>query len=404
MNINLFLAYRFIRSKKHSNFFSLTTTFSILGIAVGVTVLILTLQILAGFENSIFTTATNFDSDIKITGYSNRNINYNNEVKSKIEKIIGRDLVSVEPFLSKYTLVKSKSNSDGAIITGLSGKQTIANISKFVRRGKPRLGNHRIIIGQTLAERLGIKINDKITVFALKNDKIPDMKNPPNIENFYVSGIFQVGMPYYDDSFCFISKRDAESLFEIRNEISGLNIYIKDVNKAESYSAELKKALPYPYYSRSIFAIHMNIFVWLELQKKPIPIVLTAIVLVAVFNIVGALFILVLQRKKSIGILRTLGYRGKTITNVFVLQGFVIALLGVSLGALLTLLLTYIQDQYSIVSLPGNIYFIDTLKIAASPFYYVIVTAGTLAVALFASWIPSKFASKISPISAIRNE
>ncbi len=404
MNINLFLAYRFIRSKKHSNFFSLTTTFSILGIAVGVTVLLLSLQILDGFEKLIFTTATNFDSDIKITGYSNHNIDYTKEIKNNIKKVVGKDLISIEPFLSKYTLVKSKSNSDGAIITGLSGGKTIKNISKFIIFGNAALGNNKIIIGKTLADRLRININDKITLFALKNDKIPDANNPPNIENFIVSGIFQVGMPYYDETFGFISQDNAENLFDISQQISGLNIYIKDVNKADLYSNKLKKVLPYPYFPRSIFAIHRNIFVWLELQKKPIPIVLTAIVLVAVFNIVGALFILVLQRKKSIGILRTLGYNGKTISRIFLIQGFVIAMLGVILGLFLSFVISVIQNKFSVVTLPGEIYFIDNLKIALSPYYYMLVALGTLLVGLLAAWIPSKFASKITPISAMRNE
>ncbi len=403
MNLNFYLAYRFIRSKKRANFFSLTTSVSIIGIAIGVTVLLLSLQILDGFENTIFSSATNFDSDIKITGYSNKNIDYSEKLKKIIHQIIGDDLVATEPFLSKYTLVKTKANSDGAIITGLAGDETLRNISKFIVTGKANLRSNNIIIGKNLADRLKVKVNDRITIFALRNDKIPDADNPPNIENFEVSGIFQVGMPYYDDSFCFISQTNARKLFELPNKISGLNIYIKDINKAEYYSNELKRILPYPYYPRSIYAIHRNIFVWLELQKKPIPIVLTAIVLVAVFNIVGALFILILRRKKSIGILRTLGYRGKTLTNIFVIQGAFITFLGILSGVLLSLLLTYLQNRFNIVSLPGDIYFINKLSISVTPFYYIVVSVATLIIGTFASWVPSKFASKISPISAIRN-
>ncbi len=403
MNLNFYLTYHFIRSKKKYSFFSLITTVSIIGIAIGVTVLLLALQILDGFEASIFNSATNFDSDIKITGFSNRNLENSRKIKKQIKTVVGSELVSIEPFLSKYTLVKSKTNSDGVIITGINGKKTIENISKFIISGKTNLGNNRIIIGKGVAEKMQLKVNDKVTIFALRNDKTPSNENPPNIELFTVAGIFYIGMPYYDDSFAFTSFKDATKLFSINDKISGYNIFIRNINIADKLSQKLKRSLPYPYYSRSIFDVHRNIFVWIELQKKPIPIVLAAIILVAAFNIIGALFILVLQRKKTIGILRTLGFRSSTISNVFLLQGLIITTLGILLGWFLTILLTLIQNFYHIVKLPGDIYFISDLHIALSWQYYFIVAFGTFVIGLLSSWVPSKFASKITPISAIKD-
>jgi len=403
LNLNFYLTYHFIRSKKKYAFFSLITTFSIVGIAIGVTVLLLALQILDGFEASIFNSATNFDSDIKITGFSNRNLDNSGNIKNKIRRIVGVELVNIEPFLSKYTLVKSKANSDGIIVTGIDGKETLTNISKFMISGKTNLRNNHIVIGKGIAERMQLKVNDKVTIFALRNDKTPSNENPPNVEIFTVSGIFYLGMPYYDNSFAFTSFKDAANLFDIRNKISGYNIFIKDINKADKISRKLKGSLPYPYYSRSIFDIHRNIFVWIELQKKPIPIVLTAIILVAAFNIIGALFILVLQRKKTIGILRTLGFKRNTISKVFLLQGLIITLFGIISGWLLTIVLTLLQNIYHIVKLPGDIYFINNLNIAFAWQYYLIVALGTFIIGFLASWVPSKFASKITPISAIRD-
>jgi lipoprotein-releasing system permease protein len=402
LNNNFFIAYRLIKSKRY-NFFSLTTIISILGISVSVAILILSLQILDGFENTIFSSAAKIDSQIKITGYGRQNLNDNEKIETAINKTLGKNLAAKEKFISKYAVVKSKTNSDGAIVTGVSGKKTLANLRGFLTSGEvPAKGE--IALGKTLAEKLAVKPGDKITIFALRNDKIPDAENPPNIVQYTVSGVFETGMPYYDNSLAFISFADGRELFGMNEKISGWNIFLNTTerNEIELLAERLRKALPYPYYARSIFSIHRNIFIWLELQKKPIPVVLSAIVLVAALNIVGALFLLVLQRKKTIGILRTLGYKKSQIGEIFLFQGGAIATLGIFGGIILAAALTYAQNQFQIVQLPGDIYFIDKLTIASKAGYYILVSFATAVIALLISLVPSRFAKQISPVNAIR--
>ncbi len=404
LNNNVFIAYRLIKSKKH-NFFSFTTVIAIAGIAVSVAILILSLQILDGFENTIFSSAARIDAQIKITAFGKQNLKPDAKTEQNIKRKLGNLFAACEPFISKYTVVKSRKNSDGAIITGIKGETTFENLKKFIVDGTVKLSGEKIVLGKLLAEKLSVKCGDKITVIALKNDKIPDAENPPNIMRFAVSGIFEIGMPYYDDSFAFVSFENARTLFGSGNKISGYNIFLKTQERAkiENAVASLKEILPYPYYVRSIFAVHRNIFVWLELQKKPIPVVLSAITLVAMLNIIGALFLLVLKRFKTIGILRVLGYSKKQIRIIFLLQGGFISLSGIAIGVLSALALTAAQNSCQIVSLPGNIYFMDTLKIGTDLFYYLLIALGAQVVGIATSLIPSKFAADISPVNAIRN-
>ncbi len=404
MNNNLFIASRFIKSKK-SKFFSLTTVIAIAGIAVSVAILILSLQILDGFENTIFTSAAKIDAEIKITAYGNGNLSPDKTIENEIKKTASKDFLSLEKFVSKYSVVKSRKNSDGLMIVGIGGKRTENNLKKFLVGEKFDLSSGKIIIGKEIAEKLGVKIGERITIFALRNDQIPDEENPPNIMQFQVSGIFEIGMPYYDASFGFISFDDAQKLFELKGNFSGYNLFLKtrEVNKIEALAAKLRDKLPYPYFPRSIFSVHRNIFVWLELQKKPIPIALSAIVLVAMMNIIGALFLLVLRRKKTIGILRTLGFKKSQIAKIFIFQGGFISVFGIALGVVISVLLTYLQNNFQIVMLPGDIYFMDKLIIASKPFYYLLVVLSATALGVLISFVPAAFASRISPVNAIRN-
>jgi len=399
----LFIAFRLIKSKK-LKFFSLTTNIALIGIAISITVLILAFQILDGFEKSIYDFSSSIDSQIKITAYGNQSIEKNNLIRQRVTNTIGNQLESMEKFIAKYAVIKSKYNSDGALVIGLNNGKTLEHLSSFIINKKQRNSNFTII-GKKLAEKLNVTIGDKITFFALQNDEVSTFDNPPNIEQLRVTGIFETGMPYYDGDFVFISYPNAENLFAMNNKITGYNVFLKtnDENTIEKLSAKLRDKLPYPYYVRSVFSIHRNIFVWLDLQKKPIPIVLSAIVLVAMLNIIGALFLLVLKRKRTIGILRTLGFPLKKVRLIFLLQGAFISFSGIFLGVLISLIVTYLQNNYQLISLPGNIYFMDKLIISTKIIYYLLIPVFSFATGILISLLPANFGAKISPVNAIRN-
>lgn len=405
MSLTLFLLKRYIKSKKESRFISTISIITAAGIALGVTVVIMALTILGGFEKVVSEKIIDLNSHIKISSFGNRNLPGPSTVIPGIEEAFQNDLQKIEPFISKLAIIKSGKYTEGLTLIGLDENNIISTLQKFLKEGS--FNNLKteipgIIIGRKLAEKLFIKIGDKVTIFSLHGNQIPSIDNPPSIEQFYVAGIFESGMSEYDDLNAYINLSEASKLFGMEDGISGYNIKVNDITIIDSLAEKLQDKLGYPYYVRTIFKVHQNIFTWLELQKKPIPIILGLIIFVAVFNIIGTLLMIVLERTNTIGILRSLGMRRKTIVRIFLLHGFYLTIIGVFIGNLLAYFLSIIQDRFDIISLPEKIYFVTRVPISIDLNNYLIVTAVTVVISFLASFIPAKVASKIKPISAIR--
>ena len=262
--------------------------------------------------------------------------------------------------------------------------------------------SQNIIIGKKIADKLFLDVGDKVTVFALHNDQIPSPDNLPSIEKFTVSGIFESGMAKYDDLYAYTSLKSAQNLFAIGDDITGYDIKLGDISKIDSLTRHLERTLRYPHSVRSIYQIHRNIFTWIELQKEPIPIVLALIILVAVFNIVGTLLMIVLEKTNAVGILKSLGARGRQITSIFLLQGIVLAIAGIIFGNLLAVVLIEIQVQFDVITIPSDVYFMSRVPLFLTADTIILVSAVTFLLSIAASVIPSIVASRIKPISALR--
>lgn len=400
-----FLLSRYIKSRKDSKFISTISFITVSGITLGVAVVIIALTILDGFNQIVTEKIINLNSHIKITAFGNRDLPNPDLIIPRIKKEFGSEIINIEPFVSKLSIIKNRNYTEGITITGLSGANLKSTLNKYLLEGTFNdTSNYRpqIYIGKRLAEKLFVNNGDRVTVFSLHQNKIPSIDNPPSIEQFFVGGIYESGMSEYDDLNAYINIEEAKKIFGMEDEISGYNIKVADISKIDSVSDKLQEFLGYPYYVRTIFRVHQNIFTWLELQKEPIPIILGLIIFVAVFNIVGTLLMIILERTSTIGILRSLGMKRKKISLLFVLHGFYLTILGTVFGNLLAYLLSIIQEKLNIISLPSTVYFVSSVPVSIELKNYILVTSITIIISLLASLIPSIVASKIKPISAIR--
>ncbi|GBD89756.1 lipoprotein-releasing system transmembrane protein LolE [bacterium BMS3Abin04] len=406
MSIPFFIASKYVKSRKSSKFLSFIAGISILGIALGIAAVNIALTILDGFENTITEKTIEFNSHITITGYGNKNLPDYIQVKEKIENQLGNLSKSVAPFISKDAIIRSSHLSEGIKLNGVFPTFDNSRIKRNIIAGKYTFAANDsfggIVLGKKLADKLFVKSGDKITLFTLRNNKAPSIENPPNIEQFIVTGVYESGMAEYDDLNAYIDFYTAQALFNMNDECSGYNIKLKDISKISEAKKELKELLRFPYYVRDYYEINKPIFTWLELQKKPIPIILGLIILVAVFNIVGTLLMMVLEKTNAIGILKTLGANRKQILTIFIYQGLYIGILGILLGNIIALTLSWVQLEYKVISLPSNIYFISSVPIAINFNYYLLISVTALFLSLLASIIPSYIAAKIKPIAAIR--
>jgi lipoprotein-releasing system permease protein len=224
----------------------------------------------------------------------------------------------------------------------------------------------------------------------------------PNIQRFLIGGIFESGMTEYDDTYAYTSLSSAQKLFDIEDNITGFNIKLGDISKIDSLTNFLSKSLRYPYSVRSVYQIHRNIFTWIELQKEPIPIVLALIILVAVFNIVSTLLMIVLEKTNAVGIMKTLGSVRSQIIYVFLIQGAVLGVIGILAGSLLATTLILIQKNFNIITLPSSVYFMSKVPFLLTADTFIWIALITFLLCLLASLIPSFIASKIKIVNALR--
>jgi len=402
MNFAFFVSRRYILSNKDSRLLNLISVISIVGISLGVATLIIALSVLNGFEKTLTQKITDFDSHIKILSYK-ESLPKADEYLLKLKNKLNDQIDFISPSISKLAIISTKNRKEGINIKGIVESKEIDKIKSNMIEGELNLDKENsLVIGKTLATKLLIKVGDKVTLFALKNDKIPSMDDSPNIQNFFVDGIFESGMAEYDNMIGYTGLSTAQNLFSMPGEINGIDIKLNSVNKIDSIAQVIRKELRYPYYARTIYEIYRNIFSWIELQKKPIPIVLGLIIIVAVFNIISALLMLVLEKTNAVGILKSLGAKGSSIIKIFFYQGIYLSAIGIIAGNILAWFLMFLQLELDIIKVPSSVYFVTRVPIELSLDVFLLVSIVTFILALLAAVIPSYFASRINPVSALR--
>lgn len=404
MALSFFISRKFLKSRKESGFLNIISVISIVGITIGVATLIIALSVLKGFEKTIQEKITDFDSHIKVTTFSGTVKNYDS-ITDNINGLLGEYKSNLTPFISKLVIISSKSRQDGINVIGIPIESKIERLERNIISGEFDLGDansNNLIIGKVLANKMMIKLGDRVTLFALKDDKIPSPQNMPNIETFVITGIFESGMAEYDDMYAYTNLNSAQNLFSVDQAINGYDIQVTDISKVDSLTQLLRKNLTYPLFARSIFESHRNIFTWIELQQKPIPIILGLIIIVAVFNIVGTLLILVLEKTNAIGILKSMGSNRKQILQIFLIQGIFIGIAGTLLGNILALTLMQIQIHLNVITVPASVYFVTKVPFDLSPLIFILVSFIAIFLSLVAALIPSYIASKIDPIRSLR--
>ncbi|VAX21411.1 Lipoprotein releasing system transmembrane protein LolC/LolE [hydrothermal vent metagenome] len=406
MSFPFFVVNKYIRSNKFSFFLSFISVIAILGITIGVTVVIIALSVLDGFDSVISKKIVDFNSHILISGYGEKDLQDNRSIEDRIKIILNDDKSTISKYISKNSIIKSKARTEAILLYGINPDSTNLGIDKMIVKGSFNLENSDklpgIVIGKRLAEKLLIKVDDKITVFSLKNNRLPSYSNQPAIAQFKVTGIYESGMPEYDDLKAYISLAKARSFMGMNSEISGYNIRLSDLSKLDFITEQLRNNLRYPYYVRTIFQQHQNIFTWIDLQKKPIPIVLGLIVLVAVFNIVGTILMNIVERTSQIGILKSLGASKTQLRKIFLIQGIYLGVIGIILGNLLAFGLSELQLTYNIIKLPATVYFLSSAPMEINVLNYLVVSVIAFVLTILSAIIPSIVASNLKPISAIR--
>lgn len=391
-------------STHNRGFISFITLIAIIGVMLGVASLIITLSVLDGFERTIKENVVSFTSHMQLFAFQNQMLAEPEEIMRKVVAHFP-EIMEIAPYLQREGMIRSEKNIEGILIKGVDPVNDISAAKRRLIEGvydleERKEGAQRIIIGKRLAEKLNVSPGSKVLLYGLGGSSVSVTQT--RVMQFEVSGIYETGMADYDASFVYIHLRNAQRLFQVGPRISGFDILVNDTKRLESLSYEIPEYLGYPYYAKSMYQMYRNLFMWIELQKKPIPILLGLIIIVATVNVIGTLLMMVMEKSRQIGILKTLGMSRAVIIRLFVFQGVYIGIVGTIAGNILAYILCWLEAEYKFFPLPSGVYFMTHVPIDLSVWNFLIVSMLAITMSYLASVVPARVASRLDPVKLIR--
>jgi lipoprotein-releasing system permease protein len=291
------------------------------------------------------------------------------------------------------------------------GGAPMTDIERQIRSGELKFGPTRsgepgVLVGRRLADKLSVLPGDVITVGSFENIHETPLGGPmPAIRKYEVTGIFTTGMYEYDSQNMYVQLPAVQDLLSLDSTtVSGIAVNVEDPWRADEVSARLHGRLSFPYYTNDWQELNQSLFSALKLEKLAMALILFLIVLVAAFNIISTLIMVVADKTREIGILKSMGLTRASVLRIFVLQGLAIGLIGTALGTVGGLLLVTLLDRYQFITLPGDVYFIDRLPVALDPFDVVWIIGASIVIAFVATIYPARQASRLMPVEAIRHD
>jgi lipoprotein-releasing system permease protein len=364
--VSWFVARRFFLTSRRSSLLSFISTIAIAGVCLGTAALIIALSILDGFEREIKTTVINFTSHVHVAGYSNKPLtDPDRSVRLMRERVPG--IRSVMPYAAREGMIRSRLGVEGVYLKGIDTSRDDGRLARQITL--PTDGNAATV---------------------------------PRGKRFAVTGIFESGMAEYDEVFAVTTLDAATDLFRIPGQVTGYDVMVEDISTVDSVAAGIEAALGYPHAARTVFSVYRNLFSWAELQKKLSPILLSLIVVVATVNIIGTVLMFVLEKSREIGVLKSLGAGVGMIRRIFHYQGVLIGLAGVLLGNALAFVLLWIQLTWAPLSLPADIYYMNTVPVLLDPWNFIAVSALTLLLSYLTTIVPAVAAGRTDPVKIFR--
>ncbi|HMK56764.1 MAG TPA: lipoprotein-releasing ABC transporter permease subunit [Dissulfurispiraceae bacterium] len=409
-----FVAVRYLRSKKKHKGISFNTAISIGGVAVGVMALLVVLSVMSGFREDLQKKILGANSHAIVLSYTG-NIPSYQPLMEKIKE--DPAIVNMSPFVLGQVLVSADKNAHGVFLKGIN-LATEAKTTEILSRikfgklpsgqadssvGPDQAGHPWIIIGSELSGMLGVLVGDTINVISPAGE-IGPLGMLPKIKQFRVAAIFDMGMFEYDANLALTDLKSAQDFFGLGSAVSGIELKLKDIDGASEVRKSLNKTLGPPFFAKDWMQMNKNLFSALKLEKFAMFVILILIVLVASFNIVSTLMMNVVEKQKEIAILKSMGAKNQGIMMIFMLQGLVIGLVGTAMGVVGGYALCIILNNYELIKLPADIYYLSRLPVKMQFMDFVVVSVSAVAISFLSTIYPSYYAARLRPVESLRYE
>jgi lipoprotein-releasing system permease protein len=403
--VELFIAFRYLKSGKKTFFSLLTTLIAVGGTMLGVAALIITLSVMSGFQTDIRDKILGIQPQIMVVGSDGHYIGNIANLENKIKEVKG--VKEVSPFIYRQGIIR---NTDGGATTGILIKAVdlkkenemtalLSSIEESDFGFDGSLDKRDIVLGSELAKQISAFAGSEVLLMFPSN-----FAEVPKMYKFSVAAIIHSGMFDYDSSLGFMDLKSAQELFLLQELVSGIGVQTESFEKAPLISSLIQKQVGVNYISRAWIEMNKNLFSALKLEKIMMFLILGLIILVAAFNIISNLLLLSAQKSREIGILSALGFSKTSISKIFFYEGLIVGFAGSCLGIIFGVSVALILKHFDIFKLPEGVYYIDRLPIAIIPLDIITVGLCAFVITVLAGIYPAYQVSKLDPLKAMREE
>lgn len=422
MRFETIIAVRHLRSKKRSAFLSIITIIAVLGIIIGVATMCVVLSVMSGFENDLKSRILGANAHLIIVKFGQNFTEFRDIISSVTEM---EEVRGAAPFVLYEGMISSDTNLSSVIIKGILPDEALKvmdigkNIEagdlnnlttpeKVVLKSQTAITSGRdnlpgIIIGRELNKILHLGVGDVVTLFSPLGELSP-FGPMPKSRKFKIVGIFYSGMYEFDQKFVYVHLSEAQKFFGLMGSVTGVEITVKDINRTLEVGKRISQKIGgYPYRVRSWMEMNKNLFSAIKLEKIVMFIILAFIILVASFNIISTLIMVVVERSKEIAILKTIGAKNSSVVRIFVTEGLIIGIFGTVLGEIAGYLLCRMLSVYQF-QLDPEVYYITTLPVLMNPVEFALVAIAALVISFVATIYPAYQAARLRPTEGLRYE
>ena len=409
MSYERFIARRYLRSKRQMRFINIIMLVSVIGITVGVAALIIVLSVFNGFNSVVTQVLVGFDPHLRIEAARGRafvpsetltrQLQDDPRVEASAPYVASKALLMTSR-VNRVVLVKGVVDSTIGNVSGLKQSIVLGNLSF---RDTPDMGG--IVLGLTLADRLGATVGSEVTVVSpVGVDAMVTQFAQPLMRRCRVVGIYDSRNKDYDAHYAFVSLESARQLFQLPGQINGIESRLRSIDEAEDVQRKLQPILGGDYSVSTWYDLHRDLYSVMKIERWAAYIILCLIVGVATFNVLGSLTMGVVEKRRDIGILKALGATRRSIVRVFIYEGILVGAIGTVLGTAIGLVVCYLQIEYHLFPLDSSVYIIPAIPVEIRWTDFVAVGSASMLLCTLASLYPAARAARLLPVESIRWE